>query len=495
MAAKRAKYSSNRNGDESLHNEDVQFDYSGNPTWKYKRSNLLGSEIVVIDSIQALEKEPSQLDYEIASQKAILMGPNTKFQISGGFEKLEAGNDKAWEDVPAAESTKVLLQPGWFDFLLKSVDVFHANTRISTSSENKFVSAHLQRFVDAYQDKEVLKLVAPQAAHPSRYLCSLEKDSLKVDSKEWQEYSKLIFKDKNITFDWYPRCWPFVQSVNHMYEDLPRALTMALIGKLCVRLTFVDDKTVIFRKVANNTTKYRFCFDKCKLIIEEARLSLPFEKSLFSTKRVLCFPGVTRSMQVENVPEGSSTCRVRFNETYIPSGIVIFALHKSVASGQYSFAKTTNTNVFADHQINSVEVSFNQSRFAVKDPSLGNVGEDIFESLHLLNHLKNPIFGVKPDIGKLSVDLFKDGAVASSFPHFYYPLTLFSGGGASRKVPSLDDGSCLGKRSDLDISVRFKEAGSTKDCVYCFVIYFEGTNLCFDTRNRLFFNTLGIIMG
>ena len=62
MAAKRAKYSSNRNGDESLHNEDVQFDYSGNPTWKYKRSNLLGSEIVVIDSIQALEKEPSQLD-------------------------------------------------------------------------------------------------------------------------------------------------------------------------------------------------------------------------------------------------------------------------------------------------------------------------------------------------------------------------------------------------------------------------------------------------
>ena len=109
----------------------------------------MGSEIVVIDSIQALEKEPSQLDYEIASQKAILMGPNTKFQISGGFEKLEAGNDKAWEDVPAAESTKVLLQPGWFDFLLKSVDVFHANTRISTSSENKFVSAHLQRFIDA----------------------------------------------------------------------------------------------------------------------------------------------------------------------------------------------------------------------------------------------------------------------------------------------------------------------------------------------------------
>ena len=491
--------------------EHDYFDY-GNGTSKTPKPVILNSEVTIIEPGQKLvaNQNPAQLDFDLISTKAILCGPLTRFQVKGHFERkkppapavegVDPPPPPEWTKIPVAdadeEATKVLLAPGWWEYLVKSVDVFHNNTKVATSSESKYVVQHMNRFLDALQDKEVLHLSAPQACHPNRLTVPLTANSVHLPLDKYPAYLREVFVNEPILFDWYPRgVWPFQQGVNFLADgDMPRAVPMPLLGgKLSVRVSFAEDWSTIFRKSEGNRNEYRFVLTHFRLLVEEARLSVNFEKALFSTKKTLHFPGVARKMEWVTIPAESTTFNMRFHETMLPEGVLVFCLDKKVPNGTYSFAADNNRNIFRDHHVKTIEISFNNERFSIKDPQPGDLGDDMFDNLRLIHHTKIPLFGVKPDKKALNLEVLKQGGrTASSFPHIFYPLTLLGVGNEAKRVPIHNDGSCLGKRGNLDIFLKFVAEGAARDVIYVFVIYFTDKNLSFDCKNKLFFSPHGV---
>jgi hypothetical protein len=199
----------------------------------------------------------------------------------------------------------------------------------------------------------------------------------------------------------------------------------------------------------------------------------------------LAFPGVTQLQLVESIPGGTASYKTSFQDICMPESLLIFCMNKQVASGTYSFAKSTKENVFLPHNINSVDLSFDGKRFSLKEPHLGNVGEDTTESKNLFDHLALPPFGVSLDQSTVTYAKLKEGGVDSAFPHIYIPLTHY-GGDKSRLIPALDDGSCVSKRSDLDISLKFVMNNSTTDAVYVIYAVYTDVAIILDLKNKIF---------
>lgn len=484
--------------------DDDCFDYSGPTSWKPKKSTELNSTFVVVEPIQKVDgDEPRQLDYEMKSTKVIKFGAMSRFLVTGAFMRkkatipADAANNVDeqtfdWESIPAADAARVYVQPGWLDFLIKEINVYHNLQKIKTSEENRAITPHINRWMDAYQDKEVLKLSAPQAYHPNRHIAPLRENSLTIDSQEWQDYAKTIFHENELTIDYYPRIWPFVQHVNHLHKHACKALPMPLFQKLVVRMTFVDDMKCIFKKAAGNTDDYKFQFENVQLILEEAKLDYHKERALFSSKKLMSFPGLARITKVETFNPTSPTYKTHYTDVVLPDCLIVFAIEKKAANDQYKWSLDTEKNKYLKHNIKEVEITFNHQSFSVKQPSPSNYEyDDLFTNQTLHNHLKHPLFGLVPDKKKFDIELFAEGGNKSSYPAFIFPFSLFNGDSATRKVPALDDGSCLSKRSTLDLLVRFDNGGST-DAAYVFVIYWNDHNLVYDPKNHIFFSPYGI---
>ena len=488
-----------------MHEGDA-FKYDGPITWKYRKSHELSSIITVLEPVQKFDKnvELRQLDFEIKTKRAVLMGPMTRFVISGSFQKWKEavaaiGENPAqpagWAKVPAADSTKVMVQPGWIDFLIKDVSVFHHSAKIQTKREDSAVTPFINQFMDSYQDKKVLKWSAPQKYHPYRYTIPLEKDSIKIENKFWKDYATTIFQPNELKIDWYPKVWPFTQHINKFWDGMDKALPMGALEKLVIRLTFADDLKTIFAKAAGNTADYRFHFEKIELVIEESVLQLPFERTLMTTKKPLPFPGLTRITQVETPPGGTPTYRMNFKDTHIPEALFIFAANKKINNAEFKWSEHASTNAYMKHNIQKLELTFMDQSYNIKEPAWGNFEWDIFDVQLWHDHMKTPLFGLKSDKEKIDIDLFAEGADECSFKCVWIPLTHYGGDRATRKVPALNDGSCLSKRGTLDVFVRFDTGGSTANASYYFIIYWTDTNLVYDPRTQHFFSPHGISQG
>jgi hypothetical protein len=72
----------------------------------------------------------------------------------------------------------------------------------------------------------------------------------------------------------------------------------------------------------------------------------------------LAYPGVAQLQLVEPIPNGTATYKTRFQDICMPEALLIFCLDKQVASGTYSFGTSTKENVVLDHNIQSVDLSF-----------------------------------------------------------------------------------------------------------------------------------------
>ena len=484
--------------------EDDAFNYNGPITFKYRKSSQLNSQIVILEPLQKFDKDVDlrQLDYEINTKRAVLMGPMTRFVIQGSFQKFKPavppagvieGSPARWEKIAETEFDKVMIQPGWIDFLIKDVSVFHHNAKIQTKQEDSALTPFINQLMDSYQHKEILHLSAPQKYHPYRYTIPLEKNSLKITSDFWKEYSKTIFQPQELKFDWFPRVWPFTQHINKFYDGIDRALPMASLEKLIIRLTFNDDLKSIFWKAADNTADYRFHFESIKLVIEESILQLPFERSLTTSKKHLPFPGLTRITQVETFPSGTPTYKLLFRDTFLPEGLAIMCVDKKINNAEFKFSSDRKDNAYLKHNIQKIELAFNDQSFYIKEPSWGNFEWDIFDIQLLHYHLQAPLFGVKPDKKKIAIDLFAEGGEKSSYPMVWIPFTQYGGDRFSRKVPALNDGSCISKRSTLDVFLRFDTGGSTANASYVFIIYWTDNNLVYDPKTQHFFSPHGII--
>jgi len=205
---------------------DPRLEYVDLPTWQQsKQQRLLGTDYVVIEPNNKLEDEPTQVEFEINNFAPLLFGPMSKFHIMGHFEMRATDNDE-WAITEAAEASNVLLAPNWFEMLIKLIDIFHNNQRISASDEARFIPAHLNAMLYAYMEPTAKKLLCPQPHHPG-YCVPVNKDSWKLDAEPYSTYAKQVFinqdHNQNFYFNYVPNFqFPFYQCSNFLLTDLRR---------------------------------------------------------------------------------------------------------------------------------------------------------------------------------------------------------------------------------------------------------------------------------
>jgi hypothetical protein len=315
----------------------------------------------------------------------------------------------------------------------------------------------------------------------------VNKDSWKLDAEPYNSYAKQVFTGDKIFFDYVPNFqFPFYQGSNFLTDgSAPRMVPMQTLGKLSVRFSLFDKQDHIFRNKANHTKKYRFVFDAFNLILEEARLAPTFERTLLSAKKQLAYPGVTRLQLVESIPGGTASFKTRFQDICMPESLFIFCLDKQVASGTYKFSTSTKENVFLPHNISSIDLSFDGKRFSLKEPHLGNIGDDSLDSKTLFDHLAAPPFGVNLDSTVATYTKLRQGGENSAYPHIYIPLVHYSGD-KNRLIPAMDDGSCVSKRADLNIDFKFGRNNSTENAVYVIYAIYTDVAIILDLKNKYF---------
>jgi len=143
------------------------------------------------------------------------------------------------------------------------------------------------------------------------------------------------------------------------------------LGKIHVQFSFFDKQDHVFGKVQGAAGKsYQFVLTKFKMCLEEARLAPAIERQLAS-KYKFEFPGVTHLQLVDPIADASSTHKASFQDIYLPEAVLIFCLDKQVASGTYNFDNSTFQNVFKDHRIKQLDMSFDNKKFILKEPNFG----------------------------------------------------------------------------------------------------------------------------
>jgi hypothetical protein len=461
------------------------------PWMNARNQDLLSTDYVEIDPVNKADldgdKFPSQIDFEYSALKPVLFGPMTKFAISGTFDvKKDAAAE--WTAATGADVADVVLQFNWFEMLIKSLDVFHNNQRIASSNEQRFISAYLHTMLYAYMSPKSKRFLCPQAAHPA-YCVPKDKNAWNAATQTWKDYAAHVFTGKFVYFDFFPLFqFPFFLGSNFMNDAVPTLLPLDRLGKLHIRFTFFDKQDHIFRKPAAGVgaaKSYRFKLQEFKMCLEEARLSPAFERQLASKTRME-FPGVTRLQVVDSVPDGSPTHKIVFKDIYLPEAVLIFCLDKQVSSGTYNFAGGTDQNVFKDHRIKHLDFSFDNKNFFIKEPNFGRFRDDTSVLKQLADHLLFPMFGIHPDPQKVTLRAVQDGGDNSPFPHVYVPL-CGNFIDKERLVPALDDaGSCISRKSNLEIAVQFEVANSQPSAVYvCYAIYTDVANVL-DVRSQYF---------
>jgi len=264
-------------------------------------------------------------------------------------------------------------------------------------------------------------------------------------------------------------------------------LHMPTMGSMQVRFAFHDNQDRIFYKDANNPNQFRFAFTSFEMLVEQARLNASVERTLQNPKKNLIYPGVTRLLLAEQVPDSQTTHKAKFQDIVLPESVFIFCLDKSVASGTYSFASETTGLVFKEHNIQSVDISFDGIRYAIREPNLGTFRADPMDSKALFDHMFNPPFGIRQDISLLTHASISEGSKNTAFPHIYIPLT--KGSDRQRLAPALDtSGASTARRSDLVLDFKFTNANSAKSSVYIIYACYTDVNMIYEHKNRMFYS-------
>jgi hypothetical protein len=474
-----------QNGGSANH---IRLNHVDMPHWQLgTKQALQGSDYVKIEPTSKIEPIPTQVDFELPNKKCLLFGNMSKFRVRGAFQQRAAANED-WANVKADEAAKVLLAPNWFEMLIKEVAIFHNHYKVASSSETRFIAPFLSAYLHQNMDPTMKKMLCPQESHPANCLPNMN-EKWTHNAKGWTDYAKTVFKDDSFAFEYTPLfMFPFFQGSNFVSDtdSLPRLLPMPNVGRIQIRFTFFDSQDHIFRKKVGNTANYRFLFNDFDLFLEEARLSLPFEKQILSSKKLVAYPGVTRLQLVEPVPNGNSTYRCKFQDIVMPESLFIFCLPKTVASGTYKFSADTEPNIFVTHNIDSLDISFDGKRFSLREPHLGTYRNDQMDSKQLFDHLAIPPFGIRQDASQLTFNNVSEGSKNTAFPHVYIPL--ITGPDRQRIVPALDDGSCILRKADLDVSFKFTKDNSTNNAVYVIYACYTDVATIYDPKTNYFYS-------
>ena len=465
---------------------EQQFEFPSPENWKRGQTQKVQAVSYKVHNKSHFigrDEAPSCVEFTLKEDEIFSFGPQSRFLISGQFQKRAGAGE--WTPCVKEDSDKVTLIPNWFEMFIKDLDIFHGNTKVVSSGEDRFVFPYINAWKYNFMNKSQRKLLCPESSHCGHGVPStLDGWSLTANS-EWRKYADTIFvgEDK-FTFSWIPLdTQPFFQYANYFENGMiPKVLPMPILSQLLIRFNFIDNQSNLF-KVVDAANKFRFVLKDFRYVGEHLRLNKSFQNTILNRRSLLHFPGVTRLIQQEIIPNESATYKSVIQKVPFPEGFIIFCLPKDVSSGNYSYANSTDGTVFVKNNIKKVNFAYGDETFFLTEPNLGNVRDPIIESKIFTDMLMSAPFGLKVDPEKITLETVHDGFESGPYPMVYVNLTNF-GDKYSRVIPFLNDGSCLNKNNDLSITMSFTSGGSKAGVTYYICLFYTDINMILDLKKK-----------
>jgi len=449
---------------------------------KAKNSAVRGSNVVILEPTS---KTDLLYEFEISSQLVVGFGLYSGFIVEGKFEKKGAAQTATWGATEEADNEDMVIQQNWFEHLVKDVDVFHINSEISPHDSPSQADPFLNSFLLAHMHKSTKRHLCPEPCNPGN-ACSVTFGSWKnADDSDYINYSKLVL-GKNLKFRYIPLFkFPFYQSANFVHDDeLPRPIPIPAIGNLHIRFYLREGTSHIFKKTDACTSSFRFNLKSINLAVEELILNPLIERSMLTSKKRINYAGVTKLGMAHNIATGIFSYTAKLNKIYLPQGLFIFCLPKTVIPGTYTYQDYADY-VFLRHNIKSVGVYFGGKSFYTKTPTPFDWNYLTADNKQYFDHLNSPPFGVRMDSSLVQYSNLEGGGSASPYPHIYIDLTQGSPG--SRLITENDDGSIVQNREFLDVALQFKHPGTVNATYYVYYFYTD-YNVILDMNLKRFTN-------
>ena len=472
---------------------EESFEFPPIDNWKTNQKKVLGCTYHVLKPLRPVENQPKQVEFVISEKQDNVwaFGKNTRFRITGKFQCMTppAGQTPMidWHGVPAADASKVIVSPNFWEKLIEGIDLFHGDKKIITSKEVPYVSNFVNSFKYAYMDKEQKQLLCPSPADPGNGIPTTKETNKGwdyADGSEWRKFAPNLFKDESvISFSYVPLdLAPFFQNSNYFAEGTcQKIVPFPLLERFLIRFRFNDNWDKIFKQKADNVQKYRFILDDISLVSDQLRLSKTFKLTMLNKRGLWPYEGLTRLSKFENIPKDTTTYKTSFQSVNMPEGLFIFAVKNKVISGLEDFKEFTG-NMFEEHKIQKVSFDFDKEWFYTSEPNLSNIGDDIIEEKLFFDYLSSAPFNLNMDKSKINLATIKDGFKNTPFPHIYINFTL--PGDSSRLIPFLSEGNILQKAADLDLTLTFEVGGAPDGLAYIIYLYYSDNNLTLDTRQK-----------
>jgi len=469
---------------------DARFAYPDPPTrrdvWKQALQNA--------ETVCLLPTNKSSTLYEFelpGRQSTYLFGSRAGFKIKGVFEcKANAAAAATTYDKIAANDYKTfMLQPNWFENIVKSVDVFHNNTSIKCHDVPRYADTWLNTYLYSTMDKDIKRFLFPESGSPGRCVpTKLEGWTLEEDS-EWHDYSKHVLDKASLVFRYVPaNTFPFYQQTNFGLDGEPAAIPMSILNKMCISIQLKDDFSVMWGQTTANTKVYRFRIESIELVCQEAKLNPTFEKQYLTRTKPLHYRGLTKFALVENIPPNVLQHRTQFPSVEMPEGLFIFALPKTVTGGEFKYVSVPPADlgkqIFKTHNIDVVDVTYKDMPLAIKTPNLGTVRDHMMEIGQYVDHMVKPPFGIYQDLANLTLEDIKEGGENSLFPHIY--LNFCPSGNTTRLAGHGEEGKSSTRPGNLDLNIKFRGDGSAEDVTYFFYIFYTDYCMVLDYKEKQF---------
>jgi len=445
-----------------------------------------GSEIL---HILPSNKSPTLFEFELPNtNSALIFGPKSGFRIRCAVQckATATETDDKYDKVPAGDYDKVIMETNWFDHVVKSVDVFNNNSVVKCDDVPRYADAYLNTYLHAHMDSDLKAYLTPEACHPANAVPIKGKWNHDANG-DWHTYSKHVLDKSMISFRYVPFVFPFFQNANFGKDGHPPCvLPLTPQSRMTMSINFKEDLNGIFKKASGNAKIYRLKIESVELFVEEARLLPNFERSFFKRKDQLIYAGVTRYGMVENIPFENLTHRVELPKSPMPEGLFIFALPKKVLGGEFKFEEVTSLNdpIFAQHNIESLEITVNGLPLAVKTPKPGMIRHPQIELQQYIDHKDVPPFGIFQDPKVLSLEKVREGGDNSLFPHIYY--NLCPTGKQTRWIAIGDDGRAINQPVNLDITFKLKSGGAPNNIQYFIYAFYTDVNMIYDMKTNTF---------
>ena len=471
--------------------EDEQFEFPSIPReWPNgKNQKVLGLDFVTYEPVREIDQEPGLVEFEFKDSEAIwAFGPNTRFKIEGQFQCMTPGKEGVpeipWAAVTDAECDKVIVSPNYLEAMIEKIEIFHGNTPINFSNEDKFISPFLNTFKYAYMDKLQKKRLCLQDACTGLGIPKKIGDwSMTDENSEWRKNfgPKIFIGNEFLSIDWNPLDTPpFMQNCNYL-EKISKVFPISILEKIRLCITFNNNRDSIFKKIEGNEKIYRFVFKKFNLLVEELRLNPLFKDSFLKQKGVFEYSGVTRFMKSFKIPEKVSNFKARIQNVTFPEGVFIFAIPKRVPDGNYSYSENVDGNVFEKHNINIIDFTYKDQPIFSSVPNIGMIDNDIIQTKLLNDYYDTPPFGMKMNLDQINMNMVKNGGINTPYPHVYINFCNYLS--KSRILPPMDNGTIYEKDYNLDLKISFNDKGAAANVVYIVYLFYTDVNLILDTKS------------